>query len=399
MNLESALSAVFSKRPNGCEGTPSTPEGKFLALVLCWITEEKGPELPDKKSLYASAHISSHLGARAYQELLRCQWIQARRFEPTVSREGRARRHIDVIRHVLVGSQDQIYGRGEQEQLKGLSVKNRLLLVSLLDRAEFSGKVGPISIGDLAQMTGLGANQIKVQLQKLKELGLVSGVVPGATGGAVFGKVKSYIYLNFLHMYWCDFFLDLSAVCLDASLWQRIMKDESESLYRLMGDSSLDELVRRPELGSYFRNAMLMLISDILSLHWHDLRLNNAVSILQMGRGVILKFLKAQVPASNVDILLTVVASIASQIQTLLCKNEKGLMTRIGLENWHFCVLPQFGVHPQSMVVLTNCPHFPNRLDVNWLRTCSHDFWIMSGLMTSPDDAPLKLRSRRPGVV
>jgi len=405
MTQDEVLNAVLRLKLGGTKEAPSTSVGKFLALALCLRVESNRGWLPDKRSLYSSVQISSHLGVRAYQDLVRCQWIQGRRFEPKVKGGGRVLEHIHVIRYVLNCSQGQANGWLAQWQPKGFSVNNRLLLVILLDQAGPGGMVGPISFGELAKLTGFKPDQIKGQLQRLKEIGLVSGVVPGVTGATLFGKAKSYIYLNFLHPYWSDSFPGWRAVCLDASLWQGITKNEGESLHRLMGASGHAELVKRPELRRYFRNLMLILISGALSRDWHYLRLGDLADTFQMWRAEVGKLLRAELPASFDPWFLLGVADIADLLQSELCKGDSDLMTRIGLDPfdslgpprpWHFCVLPQFGNQPQSMVILTNCPHLSGEIDANWLRTRGHDLWVEKGVVTSPDAAPRKLRSRKP---
>lgn len=397
MVLDGRVTAVLRMKV-GVGGGPSKPRGKFLALALCLRVDSSNEKLPDKLSLYTSVRISARLGAEAYQDLVRCQWIQDRCFDPKIKEDHRVSEYMHVIRNVLNGFYDQSDGWAAQWQPKGLSVNNRLLLVILLDQANSMGRVGPTSLGELAKLTGFSLNQIKVQLQKLKEIGLVCGVVPGVTGATLFGKAKSHIYLNFLHPYWSYFFPGWRAVCLDSSLWQEIAKSEGDSLQRFMGENSRAELVSRPALGRYFRNLVLVLISDALSRHWHDLGLSNLTSVLQMRRVVADKLLRSQLPASHVEFFLTDVACIAQQLQSELCNGESDLKTRIGLEPpepWRFCVLPQFGDQPQPMVVLTNCPHLWGEINAEWLRTSSPGQWVEKGLVTNPNAAPLKLRTHK----
>lgn len=401
MVIEQALTAILRMEVRGAKEVPSTPEGKFLALMLCLRAESMGAVLPDKSNLFSDIPISQRLGDRAYQDLMQCQWIQGRCFYPNINEGRRASEYIGVIRCLLSESPTRAQAWLGRHLRTGLSVKNRLLLLILLDRASFTGRVGPISFGTLSKLTGFTLNQTKVQLQKLKEMGLVSGVVPGVTGATLFGVAKSYIYLNLLHPYWSDFFPGWRAVCLDASLCCGILSDEGESLHRLMGASRYAELVKRPELQRYFHNLMLMLISGVLSRDWHDLRLENWTGILQMRRLLGDKRLRARLPASFDD-LFPRFARIANQLQIGLCNGDKDLMTRIGLDSsgpWCFCVLPQFGDQSRPIVILTNCPLLSSEIDASWLRRADHDLWVAKGLVTSPDDAPLKIRSRKPKAI
>ncbi|MDH1866876.1 hypothetical protein N5D83_08660 [Pseudomonas chengduensis] len=279
-------------------------------------------------------------------------------------------------------------------------MKNRLLLVILLAQASSAGLVGPISFGTLANLTGFTRSQVKVQLQKLKELGLVSGVVPGVTGANLFGVSGSYIYLNVLHPCWSGFFTGWRAVCLDASLWSDISDEESSSL-RFLDASSRNELVKRPEVRRYLRNLMLILVSRVLSQHWNALQLGYWIDVLQMRWFLPEKRLRNELPDSF-DNLFSVFADIASRIQGELCKGDMVLSEKVGLDDrgtWSFCVLPQFDGWLRPVVVLTNCPFFSSEIDVNWLRSSKHDLWVENGLVTSPNSAPMKLRSRKPKVI
>lgn len=400
VGLSELLRSVLKLKSEGAKEAPATPEGVFLALALYLRPESLQASLPDKMSLFASVQISSRLGMRAYQDLVRCQWIQGQRFNPKISKGTSVSQHIGVVRSLLDGSPGQFQGWAAQNLPQGLSVKNRLLLVILLVQASPAGRVGPISFGTLSNLTGFTRGQVRVQLQKLKELGVVSGVVPGVTGAALFGVSESYIYLNILHPCWGDSFTGWRAVCLDASLWPDVLDEESKRI-RLLDASSHDELVRRPELRRYFRNLMLILISSVLSQHWISLRTGGWEDVLRMRLALPGRRLRNELPASF-DSLFPGFADIATRLQSELCKGDVGLSEKIGLGDskaWSFCVLPQFDDRLRPLVVLTDCPYLSSEIDVNWLRTSAHNLWVAKGLVTSPNAAPLKLRSRKPKLL
>lgn len=391
---DEALIAVLRLAVGGTSG-PSTPEGKFLAMALCLFPVEASEPLADKPSLFPSVQISALIGARAYRDLERCQWILEGGFRPKINVSRRGAKHIDAIRAVLSGYQNQDQDWFPRRFGKRLSVNNRLLLVILLDREEHGGRLRPTSLGDLAKLTGFSPNQVKVQLQKLKEVGLVSGVVPGVSGAAVFGIAKSYIYLNLLHPFWGCFFPAWRAICLGAPIWQDISREESSILYRLMGDGGHAELRRRPELRRYFRNVVLVLISGVLSRSWHELRMNSP-TFLQGEQYFAERLLRAELPVSDIPWFMIQVRRIASQVQSKLCNGDGDLAEVIGDASWSFCVLPDFSDCAQPLVVLTNCGSISNGIDSTWLRSNDHAHWIEKGLLTRPDAAPLKLRSRKP---
>lgn len=391
MTGSKAFAAVLRLQvESGTEG-PSTPEGKFLAMALCLFPEVTSGMLSNRSRLFSCVQISPFLGARAYQDLENCQWIQGGRFYPRINESRRGTKHIDAMRALLNGYPKQAQDWLVQYPEKGLSVKNRLLLAILLDREELGGRLRPTSFGDLVKLTGFSPNQVKVQLQKLKEIGVVSGVVPGVTGTSVFGIAKSYIYLNLLHPFWSCFFPDWRAICLDTSLWQDASTEKD--LYPLVGELISVELGRRPELKRYFHNLVLMLISDILSRYWHELRLNNLSSILQVGKYFAEKLLRVELSVSDVPWFIFRVADIAGQIQEELFKGNSGLAEFVGETSWGFCVLPAFSVHAQPLVILTNCRGISSGIDSTWLRANGHARWIEVGLVTRPDAAPIKLRS------
>lgn len=379
---------------NGTKG-PSTPEGKFLAMALCFYPKATNDLLPSRSSLFSRVQISPYLGGRAYQNLEYCQWIQGGRFYPRINERLSGTKHIHAIRALLNGYQEQAQDWLTQHPKKGLTVKNRLLLAILLDREELGGRLKPTSLGDLVKLTGFSSDQIKGQLQKLKEIGLVSGVIPGVTGASVFGIAKSYIYLNFLHPFWSCFFPDWRAICLDASTWQDFSTSEDSAFHKLIGRDGNAELDRRSELKKYFRNFLVLFISRIFSRYWNELKMNVHVSIHQEEH-IVTRFLKTELPASDLFWFMVVLGNLASQLQSKLCSYDRALIETVEDVSWKFCVLPNFNDQPQSLVVLTNCESVSRGVDSTWLRSNDHARWIEKGFATNPDAAPLKLRSRKP---
>lgn len=81
-----------------------------------------------------------------------------------------------------------------------LSASNRLLLGTLLARADRFGQVTGVSNLELIRLTGMDAESLKHRLKRLLAVGLIRSHVPGASS-SVFraGKISSTYFLNLNH--------------------------------------------------------------------------------------------------------------------------------------------------------------------------------------------------------
>ena len=80
-----------------------------------------------------------------------------------------------------------------------LSTTNRLLLATLLCRADHFGIVEDMGASELSRLTGLGRERLKYRLQTLIDLGFIRGSVPGASSLTLFRPTKSVYFLNLHH--------------------------------------------------------------------------------------------------------------------------------------------------------------------------------------------------------
>lgn len=81
-----------------------------------------------------------------------------------------------------------------------LSVRNRLLLGTLLSRADRFGCVRGLPTKELQKLTGMNSDRVKHRLGRLVSLGLIRTIVPGASS-PIFreGRLPSTFYLNLNH--------------------------------------------------------------------------------------------------------------------------------------------------------------------------------------------------------
>lgn len=99
-----------------------------------------------------------------------------------------------VGREALVGRPPLQLGAGGE-----LSASNRLLLAVLLAKADECGVVRGTRPAELAQLAGMTGIQLRGQVEKLHRLGFIRAIVPGVTGGAIFGVCPGAYFLNVGH--------------------------------------------------------------------------------------------------------------------------------------------------------------------------------------------------------
>ena len=94
-----------------------------------------------------------------------------------------------------------------------LSVRNRLLLGTLLSRADRFGCVRDLPIKKLQKLTGMNSDRVKHRLGRLVSLGLIRMIVPGVSS-RIFrdGLLASSVYLNLNHPSFGD--ASANAVCM-----------------------------------------------------------------------------------------------------------------------------------------------------------------------------------------
>lgn len=80
-----------------------------------------------------------------------------------------------------------------------LSASNRLLLAVLFGLADECGVVRRVWPKTIAQLVGMTGGQLRYQLEKLLDLGLIRAIVPGVTGQALFGVSPGAYFLNLSH--------------------------------------------------------------------------------------------------------------------------------------------------------------------------------------------------------
>ncbi len=376
----------------GTDG-PTTPEGKFLALSLC----AKGllGEFTSKPLLFKKTLMSLHLGRRAYKDLERCGWIQDKMFKPEFRLSRNVSLHHDAQRHVISCQKADIGYLSVSSVDIELSVNNRLLMAILLDYAEESGLVTTLGNADIAGLTGFTKNQVMVQLQKMKEWGLISGVISGVTGTALFGVAKNIIYINPLHPLWGKSFAGWQAIPLPVSLWNDVdfrINDFFKTSQRVFL-----ELGARPELRRRLECYVLLRSSYFLTSHWSELRLSQGYGLEKLEKIIVKdRVIKS---TSGVVAMAIVISSLSLLIYEIAGIIQKELLTRKDdIDNdrsFRFLVLPPFSGQAQGVTVLTNSSDFVSVIDASWLSKHPIRDWISCGLASDPKKAPKKYRSKK----
>ncbi|OLU27377.1 hypothetical protein BVH03_14255 [Pseudomonas sp. PA15(2017)] len=166
-----------------------------------------------------------------------------------------------------------------------LSASNRLLLGTLLARADRFGQVTGVSNLELIRLTGLDAESLKHRLKRLLAVGLIRSYVPGASS-SVFraGKISSTYFLNLNHP---AFGLKRNcAVVVHRLGWEddrrisheeRLWRDVKSARNGNRAQTETPQAVIRfltGQGGRIFRLLQIMLLqyaSELLARHWREL--------------------------------------------------------------------------------------------------------------------------------
>ncbi|WP_131187617.1 hypothetical protein [Stutzerimonas kirkiae] len=167
-----------------------------------------------------------------------------------------------------------------------LSASNRLLLGTLLARADSFGQVTGVSNLDLIRLTGLDAESLKHRLKRLLAVGMIRSYVPGASS-SVFraGKISSTYFLNLNHPAFglkrnCAVVVhqlgweDERRISHEESLWRDVRR-VSRSGGGVRTETPL-AVIRflAGQKGVVFRLLQFMLLqyaSELLARHWHEI--------------------------------------------------------------------------------------------------------------------------------
>jgi hypothetical protein len=112
---------------------------------------------------------------------------------------------LEKLLGTSVGSSNQeprvtrLLSEATQQTENRLMYANRLLLAVLVVHADEFGVVRHLGWRDLCQLTGLHKTAVRQRLGLLLAQHYLRAVVPGATGGALFKKVKSEYIINLSH--------------------------------------------------------------------------------------------------------------------------------------------------------------------------------------------------------
>lgn len=166
-----------------------------------------------------------------------------------------------------------------------LSASNRLLLGTLLARADRFGQVTGVGNLELIRLTGLDAESLKHRLKRLLAVGLIRSYLPGASS-SVFraGKISSTYFLNLNHP---AFGLKRNcAVVVHQLGWEDERRiSHEESLWRdvesaRIGNRAQTETPlavirflagRRRRIFRHLQIMLLQYASDLLARHWREL--------------------------------------------------------------------------------------------------------------------------------
>jgi len=167
-----------------------------------------------------------------------------------------------------------------------LSASNRLLLGTLLVRADSFGQVTGVSNLELIRLTGLDAESLKHRLKRLLAVGLIRTYVPGASS-SVFraGKISSTYFLNLNHPAFglkrnCAVVVhrlgweDERRVSHEESLWRDVLRvSKHGSGVRTETPLAVIRFLAG-QRGVVFRLLQFMLLqyaSELLARHWREL--------------------------------------------------------------------------------------------------------------------------------
>jgi hypothetical protein len=197
-----------------------------------------------------------------------------------------------------------------------LSASNRLLLGTLLARADRFGQVTGVSNLELIRLTGLDAESLKHRLKRLLAVGLIRSYVPGASSSVFrIGKISSTYFLNLNHP---AFGLTRNcAVVVHLLGWEderRISHEESlwidvRSASRSGGwvRTKTPRAVIRFLAGQrrvVFRLLQVMLLqyaSELLARHWPELGMNGSVDDSWLRERIAGDLRKPSIPEGDQD--------------------------------------------------------------------------------------------------
>lgn len=379
---------------------PSSAEGKWLALKLAWFTGLDGEQLlVPGAALYKRVGIPKSRGAAAFAELQLCGWIRKGRFDPSLRKIRRWRSHDHAISLVL-----RYDGMFEQQlraaARQGMDRKNALLLATLLAFADEAGRVRDLSDLDLSRLTGFNSDhQLKCQMQRLQELGFVSKVVPGMTGSALFGVVKSCIYLNLLHPCLSTAFLEWRGFAVSHSQWRLNIQGRMETLLKMMQPLARREISQRRSVTAFFEHFVYGMVSEMLSMP--PAVAGENVALLNRAQA---QLRSSSITSENLRWFMRDIWIIAQTLRdTAYLRGTGGSVSIEAREEevWKFCLLPvSLGAGLGSpaddkpyALLLTNCPYILGDYDSSWLGARGVMEWVSAGLACDPALAPRKYRS------
>lgn len=237
---------------------PQTTQGKWLALCLIHSLGSGCAQLRDRPALYKQLGISARQGPKGYQDLVACGWIIQDLFSPVVTAQSERLIHWCAISRLLEYPEDAANDLELHHDI-GLKPDNRLLLMTLLTMASKEGRIDSVSDARLTSMTGFTSTQLKGQMQRLKRLGFVSGVIPGVTCPDEFGRGKSYVYLNLLHPWWAIFYSEWRVIHLSPFIWEAVQAVERKAFRKIMRKASPEDLSETPSWSVYSRQVRMYL--------------------------------------------------------------------------------------------------------------------------------------------
>lgn len=371
---------------------PATPQGKWLALRLAFLQSDSSP-LAAGPRLFKVVGVSARQGPKGYQDLVACGWIVQNHFKPEVNLSPEKLIHLSAIQRVLEYSEAAALELEERYEM-GLKPDNRLLLMTLLLLASREGRVDAVSDGDLAHLTGFTSTQVKGQMERLKQLGFVGGVIPGVTLPGERGRAKSCIYLNLLHPWWAIFYPRWRLIELRPSIWRPLLAAEPgifRSVMRWASSSVLSETVQwsayAEQVRMYLRNLVLMQASESTQVF-----LAPSPSPEENDKRA-----KKWISADLTDLVASIVISLRD--------DHEYPVARVMVEGESMILYPAFGTAPLQIdadltkrpgpMLLTNIAVLKGGIDSAWLNERNCGEWVKRGVVTDGSLAPRKYGSRK----
>lgn len=393
--LRAGSSEVGSKTHRSVLGRgPSTTQGKWLALCLAYRQGLADPTpLGAGPSFFKAIGVSVRQGPRGYQDLVACRWIVQNRFRPDVNLDSKRLIHFCAIARILEFSEASALELVKRHEM-GLTPDNRLLLMVLLLLASKEGRIDAASDRDLARLTGFTSTQVKCQMERLKQLGFVGGVVSGVTWPGESGKGKSYIYLNLLHPWWATLYPGWRLIELHPSTWQHLLaveRDIFSSLMRRASPSELNEDTRwsaySKQIQMYLRNLVLMQASESTQVFLE----RNPNSGTAEGRTT--EWLSVDLRKMVASIVISLMDDHAYPESRAMDAGESLML------------YPPFGSAPLQIdddpakcsgpMLLTNIAMLTGGIDSAWLSERTFSRWVEQGIVTDGSLAPRKYGSRK----